>query len=99
MIHISSVWCRGKRWGAEMDLGRRTVQQGNVPLPSKLNALIERMQSVGLLRDFRPNEANAIDYCKSKGHWLKQHVDDRCTAGICHCILQLILMLPYRALP
>lgn len=82
-----------------MDLGRRTVQQGSVPLPSKLNALVERMQSVGLLRDFRPNEANAIDYCKSKGHWLKQHVDDRCTAVSAIAYCNSILMLPYRALP
>jgi alkylated DNA repair protein alkB family protein 4 len=30
-----------------------------------------------LLHDYNPNEANAIDYIRRKGHWLKSHVDDR----------------------
>ena len=87
-----------------MDLGRRTVQQGNHPLPVELSVLVQRMQSMALLREFRPNEANAIDYCKSKGHWLKKHVDDRylflsshiaiclciCLTGLCHHTADLL---------
>lgn len=63
-----------------MDLSKRTVQHGSHPMPAELMSLVSRVQSVSLLRDFEPNEANAIDYCKSKGHWLKPHVDDRCAA-------------------
>lgn len=64
-----------------MDLGKRTVQEGSMPMPAELVSLIQRMQSTALLKDFQPNEANAIDYCKSKGHWLKAHVDDRCVSS------------------
>ncbi|KAL0047088.1 hypothetical protein WJX82_006265 [Trebouxia sp. C0006] len=68
---------RGKRWGAEMDLGQRTVVEGVTPLAAELRMLIARMQQVPCLRCFQPNEANAIDYRKDLGHWLKPHVDDR----------------------
>ena len=68
-----------------MDLGKRTVQEGSLPMPEELVSLIQRMQSTALLKDFEPNEANAIDYCKRKGHWLKAHVDDRCVAGGVFC--------------
>ena len=71
---------RGKRWGAEMDLGQRTVVEGVTPLAAELRMLIARMQQVPCLRCFQPNEANAIDYRKDLGHWLKPHVDDRCMA-------------------
>ena len=46
-------------------------------MPPVLNGLITRMQQLPLLHAFEPNEANAIDYHKSLGHWLKAHVDDR----------------------
>lgn len=68
---------RGKRWGAEMDLRQRTVVEGVTPLPAELHMLIARMQQVPCLRNFQPNEANAIDYRQDLGHWLKPHVDDR----------------------
>lgn len=68
---------RGKRWGAEMDLGKRTVIAGATAFPTQLLMLIQRMQSIPLLAAFQPNEANAIDYQKALGHWLKPHVDDR----------------------
>ena len=68
---------RGKRWGAEMDLSKRTVVAGSTALPAELIALVQRMQLVPLLCSFEPNEANAIDYFKAEGHWLKAHVDDR----------------------
>jgi hypothetical protein len=72
------VFPRGKRWGAEMDLGQRTVVEGVTPLAAELHMLIARMQQVPCLGCFQPNEANAIDYRKDLGHWLKPHVDDRC---------------------
>lgn len=68
---------RGKRWGVTMDLSKRTVVEGPTPLASELHMLIARMQSIPLLSNFCPNEANAIDYRKPLGHWLKPHVDDR----------------------
>ncbi|DBA82869.1 TPA: hypothetical protein ACH3X1_006662 [Trebouxia sp. C0004] len=74
---------RGKRWGAEMDLGQRTVVEGSTVLAAELHMLIARMQQVPFLRCFQPNEANAIDYRKDLGHWLKAHVDDRLSAKLC----------------
>ena len=71
---------RGKRWGAEMDLSKRTVVEGSTAMPPVLAALITRMQQIPLLQHFQPNEANAIDYRKGLGHWLKPHVDDRSAA-------------------
>lgn len=64
-----------------MDLSKRTVVEGATAMPPLLTALITRMQQVPLLQHFQPNEANAIDYRKSLGHWLKPHVDDRSAAG------------------
>ena len=61
-----------------MDLGKRTVVAGATAFPAQLLMLIQRMQSIPLLAAFQPNEANAIDYQKALGHWLKPHVDDRC---------------------
>lgn len=60
-----------------MDLGKRTVLEGSTAMPALLSNLIERMQSIPLLADFKPNEANAISYHQCQGHWLKAHVDDR----------------------
>ena len=80
MSDWTTLYHRGKRWGAEMDLSRRTVVEGSTAMPPLLSALITRMQQVPLLQHFQPNEANAIDYRKSLGHWLKPHVDDRSAA-------------------
>ena len=60
-----------------MDLSKRTVVEGPAALPPELIALIKRMQQICVLRNFEPNEANAIEYRKASGHWLKPHVDDR----------------------
>lgn len=62
-----------------MDLSKRTVVTGLTPFPPLLEMLIQRMQSIPLLATFRPNEANAIDYQPALGHWLKPHIDDRCS--------------------
>ena len=80
-IAVMTSWTkyhhRGKRWGAEMDLNKRTVVEGATAMPPVLTALITRMQQMPLLQHFQPNEANAIDYRQGLGHWLKPHVDDR----------------------
>jgi hypothetical protein len=82
--HKLMVWhalCRGKRWGVRVDLASRTVSPATVPLPPALATLAARMRArVRALAAFRPNEANAIDYRRSEGHYLLPHVDDRCAA-------------------
>ncbi|EFJ43731.1 hypothetical protein VOLCADRAFT_119009 [Volvox carteri f. nagariensis] len=73
---------RGKRWGVLPDYHRRGVAPVEHPLPPLLRILTERMRvQVGLLRCFQPNEANAIDYWRSRGSWLRPHVDDRILSG------------------
>jgi alkylated DNA repair protein alkB family protein 4 len=67
----------GKRWGVHCDLRERKVTAAENPLPDfvqsilfpKLNVLPQMMGCI-------PNEANAIDYRRDKGHWLKPHVDN-----------------------
>lgn len=83
-----------------MDLRQRTVVEGVTPLPAELHMLIARMQQVPCLRNFQPNEANAIDYRQDLGHWLKPHVDDRCViilllwgVGWHVCCIAAVLML------
>ncbi|KXZ45623.1 hypothetical protein GPECTOR_52g25 [Gonium pectorale] len=67
-----------KRWGVLPDYHRRGVATAQHPLPPLLASLAERMRTrIPLLRDFRPNEANAIDYRRSWGSWLRPHADDR----------------------
>ena len=49
---------------------------------SRTLLLSEQAQSthdlqVPVLRGFKPNEANAIDYVQSEGHELRAHFDDR----------------------
>lgn len=46
------------------------ANQGSRSCCTPLARLLEKHQ-------FRPNEANAIDYRKPLNHWLKDHVDDR----------------------
>ncbi|GIL76915.1 hypothetical protein Vretifemale_6463 [Volvox reticuliferus] len=73
---------RGKRWGVLPDYHRRGVAPLEHPLPRLLQLLVKRMREhVGMLRTFQPNEANAIDYRRSRGSWLRPHVDDRILSG------------------
>ena len=72
---------RGKRWGVEVDLRLREVRPARRPMPRVLLALAERMRSeasgtCAALSEFRPNEANAIEYDRAAGSVLP-HVDDR----------------------
>jgi alkylated DNA repair dioxygenase AlkB len=73
---------RGKRWGVHCQLKNRCVTPAENELPEFIRMILlprlralHSMISGGTL--VVPNEANAIDYRKSMGHWLKPHVDDR----------------------
>eukprot|EP00934_Nitzschia_sp_Nitz4_P000598 Nitzschia sp. Nitz4//scaffold231_size31564//1269//2387//NITZ4_007936-RA/size31564-processed-gene-0.44-mRNA-1//-1//CDS//3329543281//598//frame0 len=70
----------GKRWGVKSSLSRKTVVESTQVLPAALQEIVLRKLSrLQCLVDlsFAPNEANAIDYRKSQGDWLHDHVDDR----------------------
>jgi alkylated DNA repair dioxygenase AlkB len=73
----------GKAWGVRTDLKRRTVREGEVAMPTSLMELVPRMKAAAqpLLNDWKPNEANAIDYRRQLGHYLGSHVDDRNLSG------------------
>ena len=76
----------GKRWGVHCNLRDRRVDAPEHPLPSVLRDIVfpklkGAFKALPMARattkNFVPNEANAIDYRRKKGHWLKGHVDDR----------------------
>ena len=79
-------------WGFEVNLRDRTIGKPRRPMPQILKSLAARMRGGGgdLLRDFHPDEANAIDYRKSKGHELLPHFDDRHLNGDILCNLSLL---------
>ena len=54
--------------------------------------VIRRLRAVrgtcsNIMRDFKPNEANAIDYRRTKGDYLGTHCDDRYLSGKVLCNL------------
>lgn len=68
----------GKRWGVHCNLRDRRVDAPEHPLPNVLRDIVfPKLKGLLNLKNFVPNEANAIDYGRNKGHWLKAHVDDR----------------------
>ncbi len=70
----------GKRWGVHCNLRDRRVDAPENPLPDVLSKIVFpklRRLNLPATKDFSPNEANAIDYRRREGHWLKAHVDDR----------------------
>jgi alkylated DNA repair dioxygenase AlkB len=79
----------GKRWGVHCNLRDRRVDSPKHALPSMLldTVVDHRWDRLSCWRGntsttktpslLRPNEANAIDYRKSRGDWLQAHVDDR----------------------
>ena len=72
----------GKAWGVRTNLATRKMSPPAVPMPAPLLPIIERMRTqVPLLRGFTPNEANAIDYRRRRGHSLTAHCDDRQLSG------------------
>jgi alkylated DNA repair dioxygenase AlkB len=72
----------GKRWGVHCNLRTRQVTDAENPLPwFVMDILVPKIKELHLPAMERvswvPNEANAIDYHRRQGHYLKNHVDDR----------------------
>ena len=56
----------------------RKVLPARHAMPGWSSALVARWRArVPFLRDFQPNECNAIDYRRDRGHRLQAHCDDR----------------------
>lgn len=77
----------GQIWGIRTNLKARQLLEPIHPIPQIFVVLIRRMRT-GLggakrnpLAAFYPNEANALDYHRSKGHYLGAHCDDRYLSG------------------
>ncbi|KAJ1461724.1 hypothetical protein M885DRAFT_432104 [Pelagophyceae sp. CCMP2097] len=71
-----------KSWGVRTDLARGTFQAPLHALPELFRPLVDRMRAtVACLKDFRPNEANAIDYQRERGDFLAAHCDHRQLSG------------------
>jgi len=54
---------------------------GRVEMPPEFDFVIERFRQRPELAAWRPNNANANRYTKSRNHFLRPHVDDRMKAG------------------
>lgn len=71
----------GKRWGVHCSLKDRKVYPHANPLPASIQKIISRIAACemkhSIMKGCTPNEANAIDYRRAKGDYLKNHVDDR----------------------
>jgi alkylated DNA repair dioxygenase AlkB len=68
----------GKRWGVHCNLRDKRVDASDRPLPDFIqNLLLPKLKLLAPMMGCVPNEANAIDYRRKQGHWLKSHVDDR----------------------
>jgi hypothetical protein len=82
-----STWngpCDAKVWGVRTDHTRKAFEPPLHPMPALFRPLAARMRAVGgaaVARSFRPNEANALSYERSKGHCLAPHCDDRQLSG------------------
>ena len=80
----------GKAWGVKSELKARRVVPARHAVPSWAQGLSRRMRRLGrslagspleCMAQFRPNDCNAIEYVRAKGHWLKAHCDDRHLSG------------------
>ena len=83
----------GRRWGVGTKLGcagggsslagdTECFSPPTHPMPELLRPVIVRMRErVRALNEFRPNEANAIEYRAELGHFLAAHCDDRRLSG------------------
>lgn len=68
----------GKRWGVHCNLRDRRVDAPEHPLPDWFQTiLLPKLKQLAPMKGCIPNEANAIEYRRSQGHWLQSHVDDR----------------------
>eukprot|EP00931_Biecheleriopsis_adriatica_P109856 TRINITY_DN84123_c0_g1_i1.p1 TRINITY_DN84123_c0_g1~~TRINITY_DN84123_c0_g1_i1.p1 ORF type:complete len:286 (-),score=44.37 TRINITY_DN84123_c0_g1_i1:56-850(-) len=102
---VGHVWKLGhfngpsyrKHWGVETDLRLRTFSPPKHNMPELFRPLAERIRQVTtasskdvvILKQFHPNEANAIDYRRDEGHHLLPHCDDRQLSGTILCNLCL----------
>ena len=69
---------REKRFGVDYDLWSREVRAPKHALPDWIATIvIPKLKRIATLHDFTPNDANALEYHRQLGHWLKDHVDDR----------------------
>jgi len=70
---------QGKRWGVHCSLRDRKVYPEDDPLPTCISKIIDRISEMNVMKvtGCIPNEANAIDYRRAAGDYLKSHVDDR----------------------
>lgn len=67
----------GKRWGVHCSLRDRKVYDEENPIPLCVKQVIDRLRGLRDMKGCVPNEANAIDYRRRNGDYLKSHVDDR----------------------
>lgn len=67
----------GKRWGVHCSLRDRRVYHEKDQLPACIANIIERVCKLKCFKGCIPNEANAIDYYRQAGDYLKSHIDDR----------------------
>ena len=67
----------GKRWGVHCSLRDRRGYHEKDQLPACIAGIIERVCRLKCFKGCIPNEANAIDYYRQAGDYLKSHVDDR----------------------
>mmetsp|Transcript_3181 Transcript_3181/g.3942 ORF Transcript_3181/g.3942 Transcript_3181/m.3942 type:complete len:279 (-) Transcript_3181:140-976(-) len=74
---------KGKKWGIRTNLKTREFQEPLHELPKELLNIAARIRTISQpsMKDFYPNEANAISYEKAKGHYLGAHCDDRQLSG------------------
>jgi len=69
---------KGKKWGVNCNLRDKRVYKEVIPMPSFITDLIiPKLKELKCMKGCIPNEANAIDYHKNDGDYLKSHVDDR----------------------
>lgn len=80
----------GKSWGVVMNLAERTVHEARVPFPEWMDKVVQRIrQAIPFLSNFSPNHVNAIWYDRTRGDYLRAHVDDRHLSGDIICNLSL----------
>lgn len=69
---------RGKRWGVHCNLRDRRVGHAENAMPPFFNnILLSKLRRIEAMKGCTPNEANAIDYNRTRGDCLQDHVDDR----------------------
>lgn len=69
---------REKRFGIDYDLWSRTLRTPKTEMPSFMESiLLPKLKQLLSMQGCVPNDANAIDYRREQGNYLKAHVDDR----------------------